>query len=271
MTVSQGARFIRSAGFSAIELICQDGYRCGLPEKATGREVTAAAKAIRDAGLEVAGLVPYLKAYNTLDRTRADSVMEAARRSVDMAAALSAGGMRILTGEETADSNSGQSWNCMVERLRTLAEYADAAGVDLWLENHMDTQVRTASEMAALVRAIGHCRAGITYDPCNLVIMGEPDDRAAFETQIAHIRHVHVDDGRIEPTGGFVSTPLDEGEMPWRQWVRWLVDADYAGYLSAEYVYRWTPDVLPPPELALPAEAVAMREAIEAAGGSVAR
>ncbi len=270
MTVSEGARFVKEAGYDAIELICQDDYRCGLAENASRAEVSETARMVEDAGLRVSCLVPYMKAFNSLDAARGESVMDAARRAVDMAAELSANGMRILTGEEVPEADSSRCWDAMIERLRVLAEYADAHGIDLWLENHMDTQVYTASEMAALVAAIGHPRVGITYDPCNLVIMGEDNNRAAFDIQAAHIRHVHLDDGRMKPEGGIVSTPLDGGEMPWRDWVRWLVETGYDGYLTAEYVYRWTPEVLPPPEEALPAEAVAIREAVSSAGGMLA-
>ena len=270
MTVAEGARFIKEAGYDAIELICQDGYRCGLPENASNAEVSEVAKIVEDAGLGVSCLVPYMKAFNALDAARGESVMDAARRAVDMAAELSATGMRILTGEEVPEADSSRCWDAMIERLRVLAEYADSRDIGLWLENHMDTQVYTASQMAALVGSIDHSRVGITYDPCNLVVMGEVDNRAAFDVQSSHIRHVHLDDGRMKSAGVIVSTPLDGGEMPWREWVRWLVEAGYDGYLTAEYVYRWTPEVLPPPEEALPAEAVAIREAVRSAGGSLA-
>ncbi len=270
MTIPEGVRFIKDAGYDAIELICQDGYRCGLPEDASDAEVSATARIIEDSGLGVSCLVPYMKAFNTLDAARGEMVMDSARRSVDMAAALSANGMRILTGEEVPAADFSRCWAAMIERLRILAEYADTRGVDLWLENHMDIQIHTAAQLASLVAAVDHPRIGIAYDPCNLVIMGNVDDRAAFDVQVAHIRHVHLDDGRMKPEGGIVSTPLDGGEMPWRNWVRWLVEAGYDGYLTAEYVYRWTPEVLPPPEEALPAEAVAIREAVAAAGGMLA-
>ena len=270
MTVAEGVRFIKEAGYDAIELICQDGYRCGLPENASRSEVSELAKMVEDAGLRVSCLVPYMKAFNALDAARGESVMDAARRAVDMAAELSTNGMRILTGEEVPEADSSRCWDAMIERLRVLAEYADSRDIDLWLENHMDTQVYTASQMAELVGAIDHSRVGITYDPCNLVVMGEVDNRAAFDVQSSHIRHVHLDDGRMKSAGVIVSTPLDGGEMPWRDWVRWLVEAGYDGYLTAEYVYRWTPEVLPPPEEALPAEAVAIREAVGSAGGTLA-
>ena len=94
---------------------------------------------------------------------------------------------------------------------------------------------------------------------------------AAFDAQIDHVRNVHLDDGRMKPEGGIVSTPLDRGEMPWRRWVFWLVASGYDGTLTAEYVYRWTPEVLPPPEEALPEQATAIREAVLAAGGALAR
>ena len=270
MTISEGARFIKEAGYDAIELICQDDYLCGLPENASKAVVSETARMVEDAGLRVSCLVPYVKAFNTLDAARGERVMDAASRAVDMAAELSANGMRVLTGEEVPEVDSSRCWDEMIERLRALAEYAHSSDIDLWLENHMDTQVYTASGMAALVAAIDHSRVGITYDPCNLVIMGERDNRAAFDVQVSQIRHVHLDDGRMKPEGGIVSTPLDDGEMPWRDWVRWLVEAGYDGYLTAEYVYRWTPEVLPPPEVALPAEAIAIREAVMSAGGTLA-
>ena len=175
--LADGVRFLASAGYDAVELICQDGYQCGLGERASEREVSAAAKMVADAGLRVSCLVPYVKAYNSPDDRKWAEALDDARRAVDIAAGLTASGMRILTGVEVEAPEAERAWARMVESLRTLAEYADRRGVDLWLENHMDTQITTAVQLAELVREIDHARVGITYDPCNLVIMGEPDDR----------------------------------------------------------------------------------------------
>ena len=53
----------------------------------------------------------------------------------------------------------------------------------LLLENHMENQVTSAAQMVELVQALDHPRVGIIHDPANLTIMGEPDDRSAFELQ----------------------------------------------------------------------------------------
>ena len=272
MTVEGAVELYRRLGFDAFDLVYQSGYGCGLSDETPEREVARLAGVVGDAGLVVSCLIPYVKAYNSLDERARKDALDAAKRSVDVAAALAAPAIRILAGEEVESDAAGRAWGAMVETLGRLADFAETRGIDLLLENHMENQVTSAAQMVALVQALDHPRVGIIHDPANLTIMGEPDDRSAFDLQQPHIRHVHLNDIHlVEEHPGYAAALFDAGQAPWRRWVSWLVEAGYEGHMTIEYVYRWEPDALPAPEDGLPGELAAIRGAVRAAGGRLAR
>ena len=270
LSIPEAAELIARLGYDGIELIWQSDYRCALAPGASSAEIAAAAAAIDGCGLETVGLVPYDRSFNSPDRARRQTAGDRMKEAMDAAAALRAPRLRVLPGDPPEEGDAERSFVLLVETLGGLAEEAASRGLELAIENHMGTAVSTASAMAELVAAIDHPAAGILYDPANLAVMGERDDRAAYLCQRGRIRHVHLNDYRLLEPGsgpdfhGYRQRPLGEGEGAFRDWIGWLAQDGYGGFITAEYGTRWFADILPAPEIGLAHELAAMRSVLAA-------
>lgn len=235
-------------GLDGIELVCQDGYRCGLPPGTPLSEAHLLRRRAEDSGLRVGGLVPYAKDQNHPDPARRAAAVDELTRCVHLAAALGAPLLRVFAGAEVSDEDWPRALSDLAASLRKVAAAAEAAGVTLAIENHMDTMATTASRTMEIWRAVGHPAVGVLYDPANLAFMQAEGFDEALAIQLPAIRHVHVKDLRWETGGKRRAALPGKGIVPWPRLVATLAAHGYAGPWSLEYEARWFPDELPPAE-----------------------
>jgi sugar phosphate isomerase/epimerase len=241
------ADFAASLGFDGIELVIQDGYRCGLPADAPLADAAALGRAARDAGAPIVAVTPYARAFNAAEAERRDSAIAETKHAIRLAAVLGAGAVRILAGEPTGDEAALQR---LADAIRQLACAADGEGVDLNIENHDGTMADSAARTMAIWCAVDHGRVGVIYDPVNLERLGQEVFPASLTLQREAIRHVHVkDDERIG--GERRACVPGRGIVPWPAILVALAASGYAGALTLEYETRWLPH-LPAPEIGLP-------------------
>ncbi len=111
----------------------------------------------------------------------------------------------------------------------------------------METAISAAANTVCPIAAIDHRSTGILYDRANLIVMGGPNDEAAFRLQRPLVRHIHISDcvlpencnadGAAEcDPHAFRQRVPGEGKGRWRASLRRPVESDYDSYLTAEYV-----------------------------------
>lgn len=237
-------------GFDGLEVVHQDGYRCGVPETVSVNDATRFGDQARCRNVPVRVLSAYEKRFAHPDPGIRLRALDGLSRSIEIAGLLGARAVRVLAGEEVAEAE----WDAALERLAgaltSLAEEAEGRDILLLVENHMDTMARSAARTAAICRAVAHPSVKILFDPANLETMGDDGFGEGFEHQAGLIAHVHVKDAAVLD-GRRVSVVPGTGEDPWPDLLRRLVEAGYAGDVSVEYERRWQPE-LPPASLALP-------------------
>ena len=142
--------------------------------------------------------------------------------------------------------STGTALGWLADSLRQVGEYASTAGVQLNVENHMDTMATSAEMTMAIVRAVDLPNVGVLYDQANLAFMNSEVYEMATALQGPRIHHVHVKDFYWAGTER-IAAVLGKGIVPWAKIVNSLTDLGYEGYYSLEYERRWYPDQLPPP------------------------
>lgn len=273
-SIAEAAALFGRLGYDGIDLIFHENYGCAVSAHTSGKMLRAVLSSVRDVGLSIPCLVPYAKCFNSLNHARWKTAIAEMHACMDVAEQLESRLIRVLPGDPPEAGDDGSSRSMLVETLRDLAERAATMGLGLAIENHMETAITTAAETAELVRDIDHEAVGILYDPANLKVMGESDDEAAFRRQQSWIRHVHLKDSEINRVAGenralvpgsgvLTQRLLGEGDTDWKNWVKWLVEADYDGFITAEYGTRWFSDTLPDPEVGLAYELSAVKAVIE--------
>jgi sugar phosphate isomerase/epimerase len=236
-------------GFDGIELICQN-YRCGVSPEVALDDAAALGRRAAGQGVPITVLSAYEKRIaNPATEVRAAAV-ERLRRSVEIAAALGASGVRVLAGEETADAQWPDALERLVASIREISRHAATHGIMLLIENHMDTMAVSAARTVAICASVDRPNVGILFDPANLATLGAEDFMTAFALQRHWIRHVHVKDAVTDARTRRSVIP-GTGHDPWPKLLRTMQADGYAGHYSIEYERRWLAH-LPPAEQALP-------------------
>lgn len=246
-------------GLDGIEIIVQsDGYPCAISLTATDREAAAVAGRVRDAGLQVAGLTPYLNLFNDLnDSVRANECRQL-KRVIDLAQIMGAGFVRVYGGKfvHGETDEGGYKLNQFVRSMRECADYCAPRNVRLCLENHFGTMTTTAARTMEIVRAIDHENVGVLYDQANLAFFPAEEYPEAIALQKEKIFFVHCKDlvyrgGRPQPPVFKNVSHIDESErtvfsripgqgiLDWPGILRTLSAAGYDGWISLEYERRW--------------------------------
>jgi len=234
--------FAAELGLDGIELIIQDGYRCGLAQDASARTARAIGTAAAAQGVPIRVLVCYEKgacAEAVPERARA---VDALRRAIDLAMAAGASGVRVLAGrDEVDDAAFPAAADRLAQSLRALSDHAAPhPGFALLIENHMDCIATTAARTVEICRATDRRNVAILFDPANLATLGAEDFPTAYALQRGCIRHVHVKDAVLEG-GRRRSVAPGLGQDPWPAVIESLMRDGYRGDFSLEYERRWLP------------------------------
>jgi len=244
-TVPEAIDLFAELGLDGIEIICADDYACALQPGASAENLRGIRDHAADSGLIIAGLVPYTKDMNHPEAAAREKAVAELKTTVDMAVALDCPALRVFGGHEVPPAEHGIALGWLVESLRELGEYAARAGIQLNIENHMDTMATTAEMTMAIVRAVDLPNVAVLYDQANLAFMNSEVHEMAIALQGPRIQHVHVKDFYWRGTER-VAAVLGQGIIPWREIVGALSGLGYEGFYSLEYERRWFPDQLPP-------------------------
>jgi len=129
--------------------------------------------------------------------------------------------------------SSDPNYRVMVERVGEIAAEIDAHGITLLLE----TGQESASELLQFLNDLRARNVGVNFDPANMILYGAGDPIEAIRTVGRHIRHVHVKDAVSSDHPGTQwgeEVPFGAGEVPVREFIDALTEAEYAGPLVIE-------------------------------------
>ena len=128
----------------------------------------------------------------------------------------------------------------IVPYYQRAAEYAEAKGVYMGIENHGGAISGNPELCAELFDKVGSPYAGVLFEPSNLEQAGV-DYRHAFEVMKDHITHVHLKDC-YEIDGKMERVWLGTGKIDYRWILSGLEAVGYDGDFALEYEV----DVEPP-------------------------
>jgi glucosamine-6-phosphate deaminase len=251
------ARVIDAAGrygYDGIELrFLEDDDALWARPELLGAGLAETLRRLADAGL-VVSCVDSRSFFHHPDAGKRATALDEAARTIDLAAALSAPGIRVFGDrvQPGADRASTEGW--IADALRSLAERGRQAGVECWLETHGD--FATGAAARGVLDKTAAPGAAAIWDPANAFSeFGEAPADGARALGDA-VRHVHLKDvvpPRSEGAPPIPWTPvlMGRGEFPAEDVLDVLARRGYAGFVSFEWEKRWHPEI-EEPEIALP-------------------
>lgn len=158
---------------------------------------------------------------------------------IDMARAVGADVMRICAGGRGTRPESWQAHkSALLPMLLKATEKAEAAGVVLAIENHIDLY---ADEMVELMETVNSPYLGVCLDTANNLRMFEDATLVAQKlapyTRATHIKDIVAYKGDPKTFGFWPSVPTGDGLIDIKAILGFLKAADYQGLLAIEIDY----------------------------------
>ncbi len=138
----------------------------------------------------------------------------------------------VIFGFDRAGAPAGCPPDEMLEYLLRAAERAQAAGMQLALENEDGFWADTGARSAQVVRAVDHPALGINWDPGNAFFACDRPFPDGYGEVRGLVRHVHFKDARRDRLGA--PRYEVEGEIDWAGQLRALALDGYDGWISVE-------------------------------------
>lgn len=178
-------------------------------------------------GVELANIGSYCgRGFSADSEDEQKAAMDEMKKTLDVAKEFGSKSIRIFPGDGTL-----AVLDKVVPFFKRSAEYAEAVGVYMGIENHGGEISGNPEACKEISEKVGSPYFGILYEPCNLMAVGT-DYKHAFEVFKDYIVHVHVKDGKYNTDGKWERCMLGDGEIDY-QWVWDQVEAlgydrDYA-------------------------------------------
>lgn len=157
--------------------------------------------------------------------------------SIDRAVAIGADTMRVVASSLMFRHEPHQPQiEALVKQFKQAVPLAEAAGVKLAVENHIDF---TSAEMVQMIEAVGSPNFGINFDTGNFLrLLDDPlkgMDKLAKYTYATHIKDLKVNPNAAPDDWYFFSsTPVGDGLIDNQALAQKLKDSGYTGFLAVE-------------------------------------
>lgn len=133
-----------------------------------------------------------------------------------------------------------------IERIRELAEHAQANGIELSLEMYEDTFIGTPEQAVNFLQDVDHPAVGLNPDLGNLIRLHRPLDTLGgtpdqmYETVLPHANFWHIKNylrDEDPATGSYHSAPvpLKHGFINYRRIIRRALELGYTGPFCCEH------------------------------------
>lgn len=170
---------------------------------------------------------------------------EEVRAYIALAAKLKTPYIRVM-GEPTPAPVEGGSFDAaaVAAALAPLCREADASGVTLLVETN--GVLSDSRRMLELLGELKDAPVGVLWDLHHTVRFGGEEPVLTVARLGRYIRHTHIKDS-VKGSNGKITYMLNGyGDIPIEQAVRELKAVGYDGYLSYEWVKRWSRELAEP-------------------------
>ena len=247
LPLNESIKKAKELGFSGIQVYATTGEFS--PEVLTDADKKAFKAALADANLEISALCGDMGGHGFQIEKDNPERIEKTKRIIDLAEEF---GTKVITthiGVIPADKTHPR-YKVMLDALTECGIYAKQKGITLAIETGPE-------DAATLLQFLKDTKGGVgvNLDPANFVMVTGQDPVEAVEMLGEYIVHTHAKDGvmlkRTDPeiiydhfaTGGiealnvadyFHETPLGEGDVDFKNYIKALEKVGFNGYLTVE-------------------------------------
>ena len=207
-----------------------------------------------DYGMSVPGIS--FGRRSPVDARRGDQIMASMHRCIDLGAELGAHIVNIGFMQDLTPAQQQALWfwtvdghhddpalrPLAVDRVRELADHAQAQGMEISLEIYEDTFLGTAEEAVGFVKDVDHPAVGLNPDLGNLIRLHRPmpSYQSMFDQVLPYANYWHIKNYTRDedPATGVVTSfpaPLESGLINYREIIRQALALGYRGAFQTEH------------------------------------
>ncbi len=238
--IREACEHAKKAGYDGVEpCIAENGQ---LNMKTTEKQLLEMRRMINDMGLEVASVGAWNMWEHNLagnDERDASIASDIAKKQVECAQTLGADAVLIVPGWVGTSFAPGivrydQAYENAQKRLAALAPFAEAAGVNLAVENVWNKFLLSPLEMRRFLDEINSEYVGAYFDVGNIIYIGYPDQW--IEILGKRIKRLHFCDARFEQAGLGMFVDLFEGDVDFYKVMAAAKAIGYDSWATVEFL-----------------------------------
>lgn len=241
---------IKKAGYDGVEPVMGNtGY---LTCNSTEKQILEIAKIAEETGLQIPSVGVWSLWENNLVSDRNEvrgKAKDIIRRQIEAASILGADTILVVPGYVGCDFVTNPehirydiAYERCVEALNELAPYAEAAKIQIGIENVWNRFLLSPIEVRRLLDSIDSQYVGMYFDVGNVMYIGYPEDW--IKILGSYIKKVHVCDFRRSQSGIEAFVDLLAGDVDYPAVMQALQEIGYDDYLTLEMLpnYKQFPD-----------------------------
>ncbi len=221
-------------GYDGIEIRIDAKHKHGLETDSDKTVRQNARKNAADKGIDICCIATSCR-FALVDEEAENA--DNARKAIELAADLDAPCIRVFGGQIPKDKTREESIDNVVRTLCNVAEFASDHNVTICFETH-DAWC-DPNHVAAVIQGCDHPNIRVNCDIMHPVRMGLATMDETFDILGKWITHVHFHDGHF-PEKNLHMCPVGEGEIDHITAVKRLLELNYQGFLSGEWI-NWEP------------------------------
>lgn len=234
LTLAETLNLAEELGYDGFEPRAGARHAHGIDLTLSSNERDALKQQIADSPIDLCCLAVSCR---YADPTTVDENIEETRRYIELAADLDIPRLRVFGGEIPSEVSREAAIENVAVALKQLADRARGYQVTICLETHDDWC--DPNHVAAVMQAVGSEKVAVNWDIMHPVRKRGFTMEEAYNILKPWIQHIHIHDGLASPDQ-LQMLPIGQGEIDHAAAFALLKQADYAGYLSGEWI-NWEP------------------------------
>jgi inosose dehydratase len=232
LSIDVAVERIAALGFDGLEISVLPAWTTSI-DMLNGAERKRILQLVNDKGLTISAISGHasLLEANPEENTRN---LERLKAAIDLAVEWAQGGripyVNTLSGGRTADWEAQKE--LFAERLLPAAEYAQAKGVVLAMEPHVDGLVDTPARMVEILQMVNAPALKVNFDISHFDILGMSTEESVSILSPYSV-HTHVKDQRGRYPDYEFLTP-GEGDFDYVEYLKAMQTHGYDGFINAE-------------------------------------
>jgi inosose dehydratase len=232
LKIDDAVERIAALGYDGLEITVLPAWTTSI-DTLDAAERKRILKLVNDKGLTISAISGHA---SLLEATPADNErnLQRLKAAIDLAVEWAQNGrvpyVNTLSGGRTADWDAQKA--LFAERLLPAAEYAQAKGVILAMEPHVDGLVDTPERMVEILKLVDAPALKVNFDISHFDILGMTIEESVA-TLVPYSVHTHVKDQRGRYPDYQFLTP-GEGDFDYVAYLKAMQAHGYDGFITAE-------------------------------------